>query len=108
MPLHAVPVLFVLSVAWRTSHAMPSAGSPTNEGMISSADGVLRPSRSVQNATLKVGQISADGVGVAVGDLLVLLQVQTASWEPDFSVNSISSLMSGQVGLLQYPLASCG
>ena len=24
MPLHAVPVLFVLSVAWRTSHAMPS------------------------------------------------------------------------------------
>ncbi len=25
MPLHAVPVLFVLSVAWRTSHAMPSA-----------------------------------------------------------------------------------
>lgn len=26
MPLHAVPVLFVLSVAWRTSHAMPSIG----------------------------------------------------------------------------------
>ncbi len=43
-------------------------GSSTNDGMISSADGVLRPSRSVTNATLKVGKISADGVGVAVGD----------------------------------------
>lgn len=51
--------------AWK--RVIPS-GSPTNEGMISSADGVLRPSRSVQNATLRVGQISADGVGVAVGD----------------------------------------
>ena len=29
MPLHAVPVLFVLSVAWRTSHAMPSNGEST-------------------------------------------------------------------------------
>lgn len=27
MPLHAVPVLFVLSVAWRTSHAMPSTNA---------------------------------------------------------------------------------
>ena len=51
--------------AWK--RVIPSR-SPTKEGMISSADGVLRPSRSVQNATLKVGQISADGVGVAVGD----------------------------------------
>lgn len=44
------------------------SGTPTNNGMISSADGVLRPSRSVRNATLKVGQISADGVGITVGD----------------------------------------
>ncbi|WP_232318472.1 aspartyl protease family protein [Sphingomonas sp. TDK1] len=40
----------------------------TVDGMTSSADGVLRPSRSVKDATLKVGGISADGVGVAVGD----------------------------------------